>query len=186
MRSQVSIVGAVSLALVLASGCKDDPVGKSPPPTGGESPDLAPIATLQPGLKVVADNPALLAGSTGMSFDLFSTRALLVRLETPVLPSDPLWVDFDMQTPMGTGFQTRQFPFSANQQITELPSPAGMQYTVTVSRPTPIPGGYGLDFAIPVGGTSLVRHPQPGQWRFHASVEGAAIEAEQPVELRVP
>jgi hypothetical protein len=153
------------------------------PPT--TPPDMTPAPPLQPGLKVVADTPSLLAGPTGMSFDLMATRALMVRLETPMLPSDPLWVDFEMQNPMGATYQTRQLPFSANEAVTELPSPLGMQYTVTVSRPTPIAGGYGLDFAIPVGGTGLVRHPQPGQWRFHAMIEGTAISAEQPVELRV-
>jgi len=152
------------------AGCETAPPAPAELVPGLVSPYApAPFAV---GIKVVANNAALLAGKGSVAFKLPHVRSLLVRTSIAQIPEALLWMTIELHTPDGALYSQRHLPFSADPGITEIDSPDGIDRRVEVDRIKTIEGGYALDTAIPVGGTALTRTADPGAWRLNVRIDG--------------
>jgi hypothetical protein len=178
-----SMWGILVAVVLVGAGCKqptDPHLTPEPPPAS--NPDLA-VGPVSPSLKVVADDPAALDGPTQSLFKIMQMRYLLVRLQTPTLGAGVSWVTLKVSTPFNSPYHERRVPFSTDPNVTQIESPMMAGQMIDVFRATPIPGGFGLDMTILVGGSNIQRHPMPGLWQVSAELERSSVHAEQSIEL---
>jgi hypothetical protein len=146
------------LCLALLSACHGAP----------SEPAAAPMT---PSLALAIDDPAMLDRGGPARVMLGQTRHVFARLVTPTLPAPVVGMTLQVIMPSGAIHQQRRIAYSAN--------PSGdMQLARAV------PGGWALEFALPVGGTNLERHPQPGRWMVHAQLDGMPdVSFDAPLEM---
>ena len=184
---------ALVLVLIVSAGCRPKGATVSAPAPPGErmGPTLvspppgpegqAPVAS---SLKVVADDPGLLDGPTQLSFNIGSTRELLVRLQLPMVPSSLFWMTLTMQTPQGAFFVTKAVPFSSDPLVKQVHHPENPALKVDVTQVKTVPGGFTLDNYFLVGGTALQTQGSGGDWKLRASIDGVpGLAAEQTVHF---
>lgn len=165
------------LTLALAAGCEMRPPAQQ---VGVE----APSGPLRPAVKAAADDPARLDGAGQTKFILSQLRFLQLRLQVPQMVSGVKWMTVQIYTPQGSLYGTRHVPFSTDESVKEVESVDGVPHPIEVMHPKAIPGGYGLDAQLLVGGTNMVRRPNPGTWKITMEVDGEpATRAETSLEL---
>jgi len=163
-------LGLAFVAFMGLGGC--EMTAPSTPPIGtGE--EAVPPGPLTPSLKVAADDPGLLDGAGSTQFKLANLRFLQLRLAVPALPQNVSWMTMKVYTPQGALYSTRHLPYATDPEVKEVASPDGVAHPIEVLRPRAIAGGYALDAQILVGGSNMVRRPNPGAWRVTMEVDGA-------------
>ncbi len=172
----------ILLVLAFAPGCRNS---TNPYVPQESPPDLAtaPVTPLAPKVKVVANDPTKLNGPGESIIKMPSTREMYLRLELPSVPNGVFWVTLKFFTPNGGLYELRHIPYSTT-PTGPIPSPDGVPHPIDVLPVVPISGGYGIDSLIMVGGTNLMRRPDPGLWKVSMAVDGSAsLAAETIVEM---
>jgi hypothetical protein len=134
---------------------------------------------------VVTNDPAKLGGPGETLIKMGSTRDLHVRLQLPDVPAGVFWVTLRLHTPTGAVYDERHTPYSADPNAPKrVDSPDGVPHPIDVFPAKAIPGGFGLDLPLLVGGTNLMRRPFPGLWRITVAVDNSAsMAAETIIEM---
>lgn len=147
------------------------------------APTPMPPAAAMPGLKVVADNPALLDGPTQTSIKIPTIRTLQLRLSLPALPESLVWATLELDTPEGAVYGSRHVPFSTDPSVKQVMPPEGGPHVVDVIPVKSITGGVALDSYFLVGGTALPNQ-EAGQWTIKMAVDGHPdLAGEQAVDF---
>jgi hypothetical protein len=137
-----------------------------------------------PGLVVVANDPRKLDGKGVDKFHLSTVRELYLRLWLPAVPAPLVWVKVTLHNPNGAVYIQRWVPFTDDPTLTETQPRAGQPGPVVTYPMAKLKDGVGLDYAIVVGGSNLVKRPMPGLWRLRAEVDGYPdLAAERTLEL---
>src|SRR4051812_46273957 len=113
----------VSVLLVLSACRARGPASEVPPGESGQPQPPPPPDPVSPGVKVAANDPALLDGPGQMTFKIGTLRQLMVRLSLPSLPSSLVWVTLTLTTPHGSLFASRRVPFTSDPNLKTIASP---------------------------------------------------------------
>ena len=167
----------VAVALVLgAASCTKSGGMDNPGVDGGGGvtamPDLTQAQPLKPGLEFAASEFELDRGLATDRFDFSVQRDLWVRVKLPGMPMVTR-VNLKFVNPLGELLSEVQLAFSPDPKTPPMGRGPGMT-PLTVFKAKTIPGGYALDYPVPVAGTMLTRYvaTSVGTWTVQAKVDG--------------
>jgi hypothetical protein len=152
--------------LGLMAGCRS-----ATHPTLTSEPDGGPVdmtpALLPTLLKVAPNEQLALEMPQGPTrYSLRSLRELYVRLQTATPPTGVQWLTLQVFDPMGGVYESSHVPFTLDGTPAEVNAMDGIPHPIAVQKVKTLPGGYGYDQTLIVGGTNMTRYPRPGLWRL--------------------
>jgi hypothetical protein len=175
MRSSiVASFMALGLAVSMATGCSTTTPSGQPNPDLAQtppSPDLAqPPPMLTPGIDFSESQALLDAGIVSKQFNFAKTRDLFVRVKVRSMAKVGV-EHLKFVNPFGQTVFEANVAFSAEPGMTSMPGDP----TTNVFPAKPVPGGYLLDYPVPIAGTVFLRNPFQvvGTWAVSAIFDGS-------------
>jgi hypothetical protein len=174
----------IALLTLLAAGCSKTSGGggNHPPPPDGQDLGGAPTGPPITAALHLADSEAsLAAGLYADSFNFYDMRTLLVQVVLPDMPRQTmlhlLFID-----PRGGSFYEDHVPFTTDPSGGTLTHPI-MKTPQLMMVARPFNSGWALNREVPIGGSSFVRFPQPGDWQVQATVDGVTDALSAPMHV---
>jgi hypothetical protein len=155
-------LAAVALVGALLGGCigDDDSLGA----------EATPLLTTRPQLTLATSREAL-ATATSSDFNFARLRDLWVRVTVPAAHPGVSVVRVAFINPRGEVFHEQLLRYSPDPAVQTTTS-ADVAHRVPVRTLSHVPGGFVLDFAVPIVGSTFMRYPQPGTWMVRVSGAG--------------
>lgn len=141
---------------------------------------VPPAHVFKEGIEVAESQYALDSGVSPTSFNFARLRELWVRVKVVGVPpmskrptDDTPWeLKLTLTDPNAVvAYEANAYFSPAGMQQIVLPNSA---HPVTVFPAKRVPGGFVLDYGIPVSTSAITRYLSDGDWRLEAVVDGAA------------
>lgn len=174
-----------TLALVLGLGLLTTGCTGTPPTDAGPL-GVAPgtnVAPLTAGLSFAASQAQLDRGLTSTQFNFGTLRDLWTRVQLPGM-SQVTTVKLKFYTPRGWLFRSTYAVFSPNADTKTMDAP-GVEHPIDVTTAKTLPGGFALDFAVPIAGSPFTKFPEEGTWQVRAEVAGLGEELSTPITVEM-
>jgi hypothetical protein len=162
---------AAACLTIALTGCNGSvpSMGGSPPgggpPGGGSTP-----TPLTPALQFSMTEGGLDHGFVSTRFTLSALRDLWVRALVPSINATAQ-LDIMFFNPRTELINETHVAYSSDPTVTQMPMP-GMDHPLTLFPAKPVPGGWALDYPVPVAGTAFTRLAvvNEGTWTVEAKV----------------
>jgi hypothetical protein len=142
------------------------------------SPDAAPF---REGIEFASSQAALEQSKSATRFDFLAVRDLWVRVKVRGLP--PLaTLKLTFSSPNGTPFYETTLLYTTKTDPKERGGAQGGA-AANALRATRIPGGFALDYPVPIAGTVFQRFPTPGGWKVEAQIESTRTSLTTPLDV---
>ncbi len=146
-----------------------------------ESAGLAPSAAvpLREGIVFASSEAALDHGLADTQFDFLELRDLWVRVKVRRL-SPLVTLKLTFTSPGGTPFYETTLLYTTDPNVrrgTLNGAPASALQTKHT------PGGFALDYPVPIAGTVFQRYPKPGSWLVQAQIESTQTSLSTPLDV---
>jgi hypothetical protein len=157
------------IALLVLAACSNDKTQPPPP-----QPDAAPPGQTSPTIKFgVNEADALSNNPQPQSFDLLSLRELWFAYSVPNI-GDVAVMRIKTIMPNGLPYGTYVTAYSLDQPNHMQVNVPGFSVPIDVRPASQNGGAVTMTYGIPISGTDYQRHPYPGTWRVHVSIDGVA------------
>lgn len=172
---------SVVLCVALGSAC----TGQAPtdPSPLGVAPSTGSVAPLSPALSFAASRALLERGIVSQQFNFGTLRDLWTRVTLPGM-AQYTTVKLKFYSPRGWLFRSTYAVFSPDPNAAPMDAP-GVEHPVDVAAARPLPGGFALDFAVPIAGSPFTKFPEEGTWQVRAEVAGQAEELAVPLTIEM-
>jgi hypothetical protein len=156
--------------LVLAAALVAGAAAAAPPASHG--------APFREGIEF-AGSEAALADATATQFDFLALRDLWVRVKVH-RPSRLVTVKLTFTSPGGGAFYETKVLYATDPRVRTGRINGAPASALPAKR---IPGGFALDYPVPIAGSVFQRFAKPGSWTVQAQVESAETPLSAPLEV---